>query len=797
MLLKNKLPFWIALNSYVEMIVSGVPPLSLSKAKTKPIKNLIAFGGTEQRNLPDNYIERQYIYMMDSSYLLTDIVPTPDCKIEFDFQTLTIVSGARTYLGCRDTSGSNDGLRVAHISNGKFRIYGFGTYADSATAAQANTRYKFIWNNKQATITTGGTTVFNNTFAAEGTNQTAVAINGWNTAGTVDANSEGIYLYSFKAWNGQGELVMDLVPAVQKGTVPVVGFYDTVSETFKTATAGTFAAGGEAVPAPNAPMDIICNNGVLKARHQSGLPLGYTLLDYIESTGTQYIDTGVYVATGYKVRVKAYATSLPTTSAFFGCTSTAISSDANKGIYRIFGSSINRCAWGNGSGTVVGNLIGNDSINTWYDMVCDNGAWTINDALFATCPESSFASEYSMWLFARNTAGTVGLPSSCRISVCQIWDNNGQMIRNLVPCKNASNVIGVYDLVNGVFYQNAGTGTFTAGSAVSDPVEVYADGLQETINIHTKNLFDKNHLPERIYAYFANSGTSWLYASSGYSLRFPCLPNTTYTARYNGNSTQTVLSFASTSNDTVPTSGQTNVTVTQAIRQNVPTINTPITLTTGANDKWLIVQYNAVEPENTNMANNLQIELGSTATTYVPYYDGGTAVAEMLLKVNTYQDVQSIIDGVVTRNVGIKVFDGTEAWSAGSAQNPNRFILAGAFNDIAQIPNENVGYSNCYTVIARSSNIQSILQNNECGWNTTYVVCVRDDRFDTVAQFTAWLADQYAAGTPVVIIYPLKTSTTETVTGQPMATTEDDNIADITQASMSGLELSVKYIKGV
>lgn len=46
-------------------------------------------------------------------------------------------------------------------------------------------------------------------------------------------------------------------------------------------------------PTPTTPMDIVSNNGVVKARHQSGLPLGYTLLDYIESTGTQWIDTGI------------------------------------------------------------------------------------------------------------------------------------------------------------------------------------------------------------------------------------------------------------------------------------------------------------------------------------------------------------------------------------------------------------------------------------------------------------------------------------------------------------------------
>ena len=145
--------------------------------------------------------------------------------------------------------------------------------------------------------------------------------------------------------------------------------------------------------------------------------------------------------------------------------------------------------------------------------------------------------------------------------------------------------------------------------------------VDQTAYYHpSRNLFDKNNLPERIYAFFRSSGTIWTYATTGYSIRIPCNPNTTYTARYNGDSTQAVLSFASTNNDSVPDSGYPSITVTQAIRQVSPTINTPITLTTGPDDKWLIVQYNANEPQHTDMANNLQIEFGSTATPYEPYY---------------------------------------------------------------------------------------------------------------------------------------------------------------------------------
>jgi hypothetical protein len=60
-------------------------------------------------------------------------------------------------------------------------------------------------------------------------------------------------------------------------------------------------------------------------------------------------------------------------------------------------------------------------------------------------------------------------------------------------------------------------------------------------------------------------------------------------------------------------------------------------------------------------------------------------------------------------------------------------------------------------------------------------------------QFKSWLADQYAAGTPVIIVYPLATPTTESVAGQTLQVTDGDNVLEITQASLDNLELEAKY----
>ena len=49
-----------------------------------------------------------------------------------------------------------------------------------------------------------------------------------------------------------------------------------------------------------------------------------------------------------------------------------------------------------------------------------------------------------------------------RLWSCQVW-YDGQMVRNLIPCRNPDGVVGLYCLVTGQFYSNSGTGSFIAG----------------------------------------------------------------------------------------------------------------------------------------------------------------------------------------------------------------------------------------------------------------------------------------------------------------------------------------------
>ena len=76
------------------------------------------------------------------------------------------------------------------------------------------------------------------------------------------------------------------------------------------------------------------------------------------------------------------------------------------------------------------------------------------------------------------------------------------------------------------------------------------------------------------------------------------------------------------------------------------------------------------------------------------------------------------------------------------------------------------------------------------------MLLVKDSTHNTSLEaWEQYLADQYAAGTPVIVVYPLATPTAESVAGQTLQVADGDNILEITQASLPDLELEAKYKK--
>ena len=207
------------------------------------------------------------------------------------------------------------------------------------------------------------------------------------------------------------------------------------------------------------------------------LPTGYTALEYIESTGTQWIDTGYkpnnftnfeikYLHTGWLLSTIA---NIP-----YGCTDNPEVNKANNGLFRTNrgGSSalFNRVAWGNTNADTNIDLPNQflAELNEWYtDKYLQNKIY-INGTLVATSnapTDISWNSSRTMYLFRRNA--NTPMPSKIRISYAKIWENES-VIKNFIPAQRDSDgKIGMYDMVSGTFFTNAGSGDFIAGPVVN------------------------------------------------------------------------------------------------------------------------------------------------------------------------------------------------------------------------------------------------------------------------------------------------------------------------------------------
>lgn len=203
-----------------------------------------------------------------------------------------------------------------------------------------------------------------------------------------------------------------------------------------------------------------------------GLPSGYKRLQYIQSTGTQYIDTNVSAPEGFRITCDVEFTSLPNTlNMLFG------SHDTASPYYRNFLAARNTGKWEIGAYNSTD--FGSVSVNTKYSIdVCTisgaigcsiNGIDQIVDSSIAV---STIRSSRTIYVFGLNYTDGL-LPSNMKLYGLKMYlDADGSnLVRDFVPCRTPDGTVGLWDNINSVFYTNAGTGAFIGGplSSVSLP----------------------------------------------------------------------------------------------------------------------------------------------------------------------------------------------------------------------------------------------------------------------------------------------------------------------------------------
>lgn len=198
-----------------------------------------------------------------------------------------------------------------------------------------------------------------------------------------------------------------------------------------------------------------------------------------------------------------------------------------------------------------------------------------------------------------------------------------------------------------------------------------------------KNLFDKDNA-NIITAYIGDS-YNWTFSGSAICYRINCKPNTSYTISC-ANSNETIFRGSVTDSEDIPTSGN-NLSIYSTVRR---TNNSPITVNTGANAKYVLVQLS--NTQYLTSLETLQVEEGSSVTSYEPYTGGIPSPNP-----DYPQDINVVEGRQVITDKGKNLFD----------KNNANIIVA--------------SFSQDYKTISQISNNAKILYIS-CKENTTYTV---------------------------------------------------------------------------
>lgn len=189
----------------------------------------------------------------------------------------------------------------------------------------------------------------------------------------------------------------------------------------------------------------------------SRLPDGYTEVQYIQSTGTQYIDTGFTPDQDTRIIYDCERLSTVSAEHFFGVRT----GNAAKNAFCFY---IYNSGWRFAYNNYV--AAGNNPSTGRYLFDANKNVMTINGSLTLKSTYAKFKASATATLFSMRSVNSGISYGSHKLFSCQIYDN-GNLIRDFVPCIDPTGAVGLYDLVGGKFYGNAGTGSFTAGPVVT------------------------------------------------------------------------------------------------------------------------------------------------------------------------------------------------------------------------------------------------------------------------------------------------------------------------------------------
>lgn len=207
---------------------------------------------------------------------------------------------------------------------------------------------------------------------------------------------------------------------------------------------------------------------------ESFVEVPYTKVEYLESSGTQYIDTEYILQKDDEVEIEMVM--LDNSSQYVGVFG-ARKNSYTRNCYALFSKFMNYNRF-NYSRTGVETTGRINSINTKYKINTKNDTCIIyneNDTVFDTITTTGTINDTinTCGLFCINTDSSTGFspdsPSNLRIYSFKITNKNGEIVRDMIPVRDGTTGY-MYDKITKKLYGNKGSGNFSYGNDI--PTEI-------------------------------------------------------------------------------------------------------------------------------------------------------------------------------------------------------------------------------------------------------------------------------------------------------------------------------------
>ena len=268
-----------------------------------------------------------------------------------------------------------------------------------------------------------------------------------------------------------------------------------------------------------------------------------------------------------------------------------------------------------------------------------------------------------------------------------------------------------------------------------NPQEVKTVKGSVDVKVVGKNLFDKNNA-NVLNAYIDTNGNI-LSATNGKSLYINCKSNTTYTvSRISGTRFRIV---------------DTNVLPEIGIKGNnfvgVDT-STSLTITTSNNAKYLCVNYfnrNTDGDTEQEILDSIQIEEGTTATTYEPYQESIVTIPlnnNEIVGIGDYKDelkVDKSGNVFINKKTGKVVLDGSEDWKV--SNNGNFYNWPSNIFPTTGSPYITPSAFSNYYIATTYNNINNAVVDYGFGFGSTaHRIDIRNKDITTLKDWKTWLS---------------------------------------------------------